>query len=293
MNAVVFGGSGFLGSHVCDKLSDAGHDVTIADLRPSPWLRADQKMVTGDILDRAFVGDICKNADIVFNFAGIADLGEADSVPVKSAQLNVMGNMHILDACRQHNIKKYVFASSLYVYGRHGGFYRCSKQACELYIETWRQSFGLDYLILRYGSLYGPRADMRNGIYKFVHDAMKYGKITYYGSHNAIREYIHVEDAADCTLKLVEGAFTNDNISLTGVQTMRVSDLFTMIGEILGKKLEIVYTEDAESSHYHVTPYSFTPRIGKKMFPNFSVDMGQGMLRVMEEISNRYNTGEK
>ena len=55
MKIVFFGGSGFLGSHVCDKLSEAGHDVTIVDLRPSPYLRPDQKMVTGSLLDEDLV----------------------------------------------------------------------------------------------------------------------------------------------------------------------------------------------------------------------------------------------
>ena len=55
MNITVFGGSGFLGSHVCDKLSDAGHAVTIFDRSPSRWLRPTQRMLTGDILDEAAV----------------------------------------------------------------------------------------------------------------------------------------------------------------------------------------------------------------------------------------------
>ena len=57
MRMTVFGGSGFLGSHICDKLSDAGHSVTIVDVRPSPWLRADQRMLVGSILDEAVVAE--------------------------------------------------------------------------------------------------------------------------------------------------------------------------------------------------------------------------------------------
>ena len=65
MKIVFFGGSGFLGSHVCDKLSDAGHDVTIVDLRPSPYLRPDQKMVTGSLLDEDLVNTVVSGADAV------------------------------------------------------------------------------------------------------------------------------------------------------------------------------------------------------------------------------------
>ena len=124
MKITVFGGSGFLGSHICDKLTDAGHEVTIVDLNPSPWLKPEQKMLVGSILDEATVDKAVQDADFVFNYAGIADIGEANSRPVDTARLNVVGNVMALEACRRHKVKRYVFASSLYVYGRSGGFYR-------------------------------------------------------------------------------------------------------------------------------------------------------------------------
>ena len=150
----VFGGSGFLGSHICDKLSEAGHAVTIVDLHPSPWLRPDQTMLTGNILDEETVRRGVEGADMVFNYAGIADIGEANNRPVDTARINVLGNVMILEACRKEAVKRYVFASSLYVYGKSGGFYRCSKQACEIYIENYQAMHKLPYTILRYGSLY-------------------------------------------------------------------------------------------------------------------------------------------
>ena len=134
----VFGGSGFLGSHICDKLSEAGHAVTIVDLHPSPWLRPDQTMLTGNILDEETVRRGVEGADMVFNYAGIADIGEANNRPVDTARINVLGNVMILEACRRERVRRYVFASSLYVYGKSGGFYRCSKQACEIYIENYQ-----------------------------------------------------------------------------------------------------------------------------------------------------------
>ncbi|EGY25573.1 NAD dependent epimerase/dehydratase family protein [Desulfovibrio sp. A2] len=284
MKITFFGGAGFLGSHVCDKLSDAGHEVTIVDLRPSPYLRNDQRMVVGNILDEAAVDAAIAGADAVFNFAGIADIGEANRKPVDTARINVLGNVILLEACRKAKVSRYVFASSLYVYGKSGGFYRCSKQACELYIENYQAMHGLDYTILRYGSLYGPRADRRNAINRFVAEALETGAITYYGSATALREYIHVEDAALCTVEVLKPEYANENIVLTGNQPMRVGDLFKMIGEMLGKDLNIVYQHDPNSGHYQVTPYAFMPKVGKKLVPNLTTDLGQGVLRVMEEV---------
>ncbi|MDR3320167.1 MAG: NAD(P)-dependent oxidoreductase [Desulfovibrio sp.] len=283
MNITVFGGSGFLGSHVCDKLSDAGHNVTIADLRSSPWLRLDQTMLTGNILDENIVREAVARADMVFNYAGIADIGEANSRPVDTARINVLGNVMLLEACRQAGVQRYVFASSLYVYGKSGGFYRCSKQSCEIYIENYQAMYGLPYTILRYGSLYGPRADIHNAIHRFVHEALTVGTITYYGVSTALREYVHADDAATGTLAILDREFENQNIIISGNQPMQVGDLFKMIGEMLGRELTINYLDDPNSGHYQVTPYSFIPRIGRKLTPPLSVDLGQGILRVMED----------
>ena len=279
----VFGGAGFLGSHICDKLSDAGHAVTIVDVRPSPWLRPDQKMIVGSILDEAVVDEAVDGADMVFNYAGIADIGEANSRPVDTARINVVGNVMALEACRKARVSRYVFASSLYVYGKSGGFYRCSKQSCEIYIENYQAMYGLPYTILRYGSLYGPRADCRNAIERFVHEALTKGVITYYGAPTALREYVHVDDAATATLNILAPEFANQNIIISGNQPMRVGDLFKMIGEMLGKELVIEYQNDPNSGHYQITPYAFMPKVGRKLVPPLTVDLGQGILRVMEE----------
>lgn len=283
MKITVFGGSGFLGSHICDKLSAAGHTVTIVDLRPSPWLRPDQIMLTGNILDVKTVSSGVDDADMVFNYAGIADIGEANTRPVDTAKINVLGNAMLLEACRNARVKRYVFASTLYVYGKSGGFYRCSKQACEIYIENYQAMHNLPYTILRYGSLYGPRADKRNAIHRFVHEALTTGCITYYGSPTALREYVHVDDASAATLAVLACEFENQNIIVAGNQPMRVEDLFKMIGEMLNKNLTVNYQDDPNSGHYQITPYSFMPKMGRKLTPPLSVDLGQGILRVMED----------
>ena len=284
MNITVFGGAGFLGSHICDKLSDAGHHVTIVDLHPSPWLRPDQTMIIGNLLDEDAVNKAVEGSDVVFNYAGIADIGEANRRPIDTARVNVLGNVILLEACRLAGVQRYIFASSLYVYGKSGGFYRCSKQACELYIENYQAMHNLPYTILRYGSLYGPRADRRNAIHRFVCEALEKGSITYYGAPTALREYVHAEDAAVATLAVLDDAFKNENIIISGSQPMRVGDLFKMIGEMLGKELDIQFQDDPNSGHYQITPYAFMPKVGKKLTPPLTVDLGQGILRVMEEV---------
>jgi UDP-glucose 4-epimerase len=293
MNVTVFGGSGFLGSHVCDKLSDAGHEVTIFDISPSPWRRPDQRFILGNVLDEDAVAAAVKGADAVYNFAGIADIGEAESRPLDTAKFNILGNAVILEATRKAGAKRFVFASSLYVYSRDGGFYRCSKQACEPFIEHYYEAYGLEFTILRYGSLYGPRADRRNAIYRFVREALETGRIEYFGHPTALREYIHAEDAAQCSVEILEPQYANCAIVLTGSQPMRVGDLLKMISEMLGGGIEFSFLGEGQTGHYEITPYSFSPRVGKKMSPRLSTDLGQGILHIMEELHNELHPEDR
>jgi len=287
MNITVFGGSGFLGSHVCDKLSDAGHSVSIFDLVASKWLRPDQSMFIGNILDLEAMEEAVSGADIVFNFAGIADLEEAMSRPRETVEVNILGNVNILEACRNNNVKRYIFASTIYVYSRHGGFYRCSKQASESYVENYNQQYGLEYTILRYGSLYGLRSDHNNAIYRFIEEALRNNKIKYGGNPESLREYIHVEDAATASVGILDKQYANENITLTGHQSMRVKDLLHMIQEILGKDIELEYSKEKSLAHYDITPYSFVPKVGKKYAAPLHIDMGQGLIQLIEEYSNK------
>jgi len=285
--ALVTGGAGFLGSHIADELSRRDYRVTILDRIPSPWLREDQKMVLGDILVLEDVRRAIAGADVVFHLAGFSDLNAARSQPQATARLNIEGTINLLEASRREGIQRFVFASTIYVYSREGGFYRCSKQACEAYIEEFGQNFGLGYTILRYGSLYGPRSDSRNGVYRLLREVCQGEPIHHHGTPEDTREYIHVEDAARLSVDALEDRFTNQHLILTGQHPMRIRDLFTMFSEILGRDVAVSYNgtpEGLPNGHYTVTPYSFQPRIGRKLTTNLSVDMGQGILQILEQI---------
>ena len=109
----------------------------------------------------------------------------------------------MLDLCKKYKIKRFIFASTIYVYSSKGGFYRCSKQAAENYIEEFFNKFKLNYTILRYGSLYGPGAGTNNGLSKIILNFLNKKEIIYEGGPNTIREYIHVEDAAKSSVDIL------------------------------------------------------------------------------------------
>jgi len=295
MKVVVFGGSGFVGSHVADELTERGHEVIIYDLRDSPYLRKGQEMIVGDILDKNKISRAVEGCDAVYNFAGIADLDTATTQPIDTVNQNIFGNALVLDASVKAGAKRFVYASTIYVYSSLGGFYRCSKQAAELYIEEYQKRYGLDFTILRYGTLYGPRADERNSVYRYLKQALLSGKITVYGTGDELREYIHVKDAAKLSVDILSDEFKNKHVVITGHHPIKFREMLNTVKEMLGGKVEIEFKPPEESvrygAHYGITPYSFIPKIGQKLVSNFYTDIGQGLLECLHEISREAKNG--
>ena len=214
----------------------------------------------------------------------MTDIDEAYSEPFVTIEKNIMGNTIVLEACRKNNVKRFVFASTIYVYSDAGSFYRSSKQACELIIENYNESFNLPYTVLRYGSLYGPRAKDNNWIHKICKQALNEGKITRHGDGEEIREYIHVKDAAKLSVKILSKEYENQNITITGNQPMKIKDLHTMVKEILGNKIKLEYLPDVSNSHYEITPYSYNPKVAQKLVSTEFHDIGQGILECLAEV---------
>ncbi|OGW53931.1 MAG: hypothetical protein A2Y81_00955 [Nitrospirae bacterium RBG_13_43_8] len=290
---VVIGGSGFLGSHVADELSKQGFTVTILDGRPSLWLRNDQKMVVGDILDREAVLEVIKDARYVYHFAGVADIGKAAAHPFDTIHVNVMGTAVVLEAAIQLNVERFIYASTMYVYSPYGSFYRASKQAAEIVIETYHEKFGLEYTLLRYGSLYGPRAQLWNGLKRYVSQILKEGRISYHGSGNERREYIHVSDAARLSVRVLDKAYKNQAITITGNQILSSNELIEMIFEIAGLPKKVEFADERKGNdHYSLTPYRYTPKQAKKLVPEEFIDIGQGILEIVEEIYHEVGMAE-
>ncbi len=276
-SACVLGGSGFLGSHVADLLSEAGYEVTVFDTEVSPWLRHDQSMLLGDITDPSDVRAAVQECDVVYNFAAVADLNEAMASPVESARINVLGNTVALDESAAGSVQRFVYASSVYSLSRAGGFYQSSKRAAEDFTREFSGARGLDFTILRYGSLYGPRSDLRNGLKKIVSRAVSNGVVQYEGHPEAIREYIHVVDAARASIEILSADYRNRYVSITGMQSIRVVDMLEMLREILQIKEPVDFLE-REHHHYIRTPYTYRPDAALKLVPNSHVDFAEGLL---------------
>ncbi len=296
MKIVVFGGAGFLGSHVADALTESGHDVTVFDQIASPYLKENQSFAVGDIADTTKVNKAVEGSDAVYHFAGIADLEDAKKDPLATIRSNILGTGIILETCRHHRVKRFVFASTLYVYSNSGSFYRSSKQACELLIDNYQEVYNLDYTIIRYGSLYGPRAGDKNWLNRTIKDAVEGKKLVRHGDGEELRDYIHVYDAARLSVDALDPEYKNQHVIITGIQQIKIKDIMLMIREMLNNEIEIEFQPVDSNDHYEITPYNFNPRLAKRIHGSNYVDLGQGILDLMgtmykDNVKHRKHNG--
>ena len=283
---VVIGGSGFIGSHTADILTNLGYEVTIFDSKESPWLKSKQKMLIGDILDSDLIFKVLKDAKYVYHFAGIADIEESSLRPYDTINLNIMGTTNVLQAISKSKVNRFIYASTIYVYSPYGSFYRASKQAAETIIEAYNNQYGIDYTFLRYGSLYGTRSQEWNSMRNYIKQIINNGTIEYTGTGQERREYIHVEDAAKLSVDTLDVKYKNKAVTITGQQILYSQELIDLIFEIIGKKKKIKFKKPKLSNdHYLSSPYRFTPKSATKLVPRDFIDLGQGILELIEEIS--------
>ena len=275
---LVTGSSGFIGSHVADSLEEEGYNVVLFDSVPSKYKSKTQQEFIGNILNPDDIETAMKGCEIIYHFAAQSDIGVSSDIPTTTITANIIGTQNVLEAARKHKVNRFLFASTIYVYSELGSFYRVSKQACEKIIEEYQREFDLDYTILRYGSLYGPRANEFNFISKILIQALKNKKIVRRGDGKEIREYIHVKDAARLSVDALDDKFRNKHLIITGHQQIRVKDLLIMIKEIFADEIEIELGLEADLHHYEITPYNYKAQIAKKITPDTYYDLGQGLM---------------
>src|SRR5690348_4016049 len=208
MRVAVTGGSGFIGSHVVDHLLAAGHEVRVIDLATT-WLNPAAEHCATDLFDDAGMDAALAGQDAVFHLAAVADVNDVDKDPVLAVRLNVEGTARVLEAARRQSVRRVILASTVWVYGatagegersenalvelsRAGHVYVSTKLAAEMLVHSYRQMYGQEFTILRYGIPYGPRMRPALVIAKFVKFAQEGQPITIAGTGDQQRHYVYV-----------------------------------------------------------------------------------------------------
>ena len=259
----VLGGSGYIGSHLSDLLTQKGFYVKIFDIKKSKYLKHNQKMYLGNLLQKKKLNESIKRSKYVFNFAALSNIDIASDQPFKTAKINILGTINILEACKKNKVKKLIHASSIYANSEQGGFYGCSKKASEDYIERFQQRYNTKFTILRFGSLYGGRSNNDNGLQRLINSAKRKKKITYAGSRGSERRYIHVKDAVNMCVKSMKKKFDNKYLTLTGKNKIRITSVIRLIQKQFKiKDKDINFQNIKNNIHYVNEPKDYIPRKG-------------------------------
>ena len=253
MKVLVTGGSGFIGSHVVDKLLNKGINVRVYD-PILPTLRNDIEYFQGSILDANALGFAMSDIDAVFHLAAVADVKDVFDYPHYSESINVRGTINVLEAARRSNVKRVVYGGTTWVYNEAEGIevdentplhapthlYTATKLAGEYYCLTYSKLYGLKTTILRYGIPYGPRARDEAVIPIFVRKALGGEPLTIAGDGSQFRKFVYVEDLAEGNVMALKSTAVNKIYNLDGREKISIKQIAEAIQKILGD-VEIEY----------------------------------------------------
>jgi len=262
MRILVTGGAGFIGSNVADRFIELGHEVAVLDdlssgfrtLLPPAARFFEADLADGDAVERCIAEF---RPEVVDHHAAQIDVRRSVDDPVLDAGTNILGALRLLQACTRHGVRKFVYASTggaLYGEGRQlpatedhpvnpESPYGVSKHTLEHYLYLWKLLHGLDYTVLRYPNVYGPRQNPHGeaGVNAIFIRLMLEGKRPrIFGTGEQVRDYLYVMDVVEANQRALDagsGAMVNLG---TGVGTS-VNQIFRELRGILGFTGEPVY----------------------------------------------------
>ncbi len=285
MRVLVTGSNGFLGNHLFNYLSSKKIDVLGVDIKNSK--KKNSKTLIGDLSDDKFLKKIfSKKIDYIFHFAAIADINYCSNNPLEVVKENILNTVKLLQCAQKYKIKRFIFSSSVYVNSNEGSFYKSSKVASESFIKEFSKKYNLNYTILRFGSLYGPGSESNNGVHRIIERAIKENKVSYEGDPDAMREFIHIEDAASACFEILKNEYKNNTILVTGNTSIKIYDLLNTISEIMQLNTKIKFNKNTNEGHYIRTPYNYFYDEEKKLNLKLSTDLGKGIIEVIKYIKN-------
>jgi UDP-glucose 4-epimerase len=246
-HVLVTGGSGFIGSHVVDALLRDGYAPRIFDLSRSPVHRRVETIV-GDVADTAALERAMQGCRAVLHLAAAADVGEVEKHPVEAERRNARCTLSVLEAARRADVPRVIYASTVWVYSdvladavdeetplRHPAhLYTATKLAGELYCRSYRELYGLESTVLRFGIPYGPRARPAAVIPRFVEKALAGKPLTVAGDGGQSRGFVYVEDLADGVVRAMRPAAANRTYNLATTEEVTILEIAETVRELVG-----------------------------------------------------------
>jgi UDP-glucose 4-epimerase len=250
----ITGGSGFIGSHVVDRLADEGHTVTVLDVRPPH--RDDVGFRALDIGSPDDLTDALAGEDVVFHLAGVSNVNDAFARPLDTVAINIAGTANVWEAARRNGLRRAVLASTVWVYAGADGIgpldedapfnlpgaghiYTSSKIAAEMIVHNYDELYGVPFTILRYGIPFGPRMRDELVIPQFVRRALSGEPLVINGDGAQFRNYVYVADLADAHQRVLGPDGLNQVFNLEGQEQVSVRRLAECVRALIGDHVVI------------------------------------------------------
>jgi UDP-glucose 4-epimerase len=263
MNICVTGGAGFIGSHVVDAYINQGHTVSVIDnlssgkiVNINPKATFYQTDITSTEIDDIFAGE---KFDILNHHAAQMDVRVSVRDPKFDAITNIIGGINLYESARKNGVKKIIFASSGgTVYGEQHYFpadenhtlhpvspYGVSKLSNEHYLYYYKQEYGIDYVALRYGNVYGPRQNPHGeaGVVAiFTKKLLEQIQPVINGDGLNTRDYIYISDVVSANIAALSDELTGEFNVGTGIETT-VNEIFDRLNELTGSRFKQFHGE--------------------------------------------------
>ncbi|ATW28910.1 SDR family oxidoreductase [Candidatus Formimonas warabiya] len=269
MKVLVTGGAGFIGSHIVDLLIEKSYQVTVVDnlssgKRENVNTQAD--LVVKDIRDNDLINlfEILR-PDYVIHQAAQVSVPRSLNDPLEDAQTNILGLINVLECCRKTGVRKVVFASSAAVYGNPEYLpvdeshpcnplspYGISKHTASYYFKIYQELYGLDYDVLRYANVYGPRQDHlgEGGVVTiFINKLLAGEQPVIFGDGNQTRDFVYVGDVARANVIGMEASGCQV-VNISTGKEVTVNELYGTIKDELGSKMAPAYSQPRAGDIY-------------------------------------------
>jgi UDP-glucose 4-epimerase len=263
LKVLVTGGAGFIGANLVRLLSSQGHSVRVLDNftvgRREYLEHLDLEIMSGDILDPGRLDEAVSGVDATVHLAAQTGVPGSLLDPRRDCQVNVVGTLNVLEACRHHAVGRLVFASSNAPLGRQPppatedkaplpiSPYGASKLAGEGYCLAYHGSWGLGTVVLRFANVYGPYSAHKGSVVaKFFKDVLAAGRITIDGDGQQTRDFVYVEDLCRAIALALETDVGGEVFQIaTGIETS-IIDLAVLLQETANRQVETLYSQSRQ-----------------------------------------------
>ncbi len=285
ISILVTGGSGFIGSHVVDKLIDNDFDVKVFDVKMPH--RKDVEFIKGNIASLKGLNAAMNDVEYVYHIAALSNINKVVENPLKAVDLNIMSTAKVLEAARKSKVRRVIFASSYFVDSGKGHLYTTTKAASELLCKDYYKLYGLPFTILRYGTAYGPRSRGEDVISIAVTKALSNQTFVIHGDGNQSRNFIYVEDLAEGSVAALKDDAENKTYSLEGLQQITVKEVAETVKKLVGN-IKIEYKEARLEDYTGKTAFNDESKKDLGWWPK--IDFGEGVRRYIEWYKTAYET---